>query len=271
MKWLALKKQAFLINLRLMKKEIQIFLTALMFFTRIPCPQWIDHNPEILNKSSRYFSLIGILVGVLSGLTLWVTAIFVPKEIALILSVITSVLVTGAFHEDGFADVCDGFGGGWTKEKILSIMKDSRLGTYGLIGLLLLLGLKFFTLNHLTIHEITILLITGHAISRFMATLLIYTTPYVQDIDKSKIKPSAKSIHFKDVLICGLIAIIPMFLFNHNASFILILPLLVAVYQLRKYFMKWIGGHTGDCAGATQQITEVLFYLSYLALWKYIY
>ncbi len=120
-----------------------------MFYTRIPCPKNIDHNPDYLNKASRYFPLIGWIVGGISFLVYYLSAVLFTNEIAVILALIAGILTTGAFHEDGFADVCDGFGGGWTKEKILMIMKDSAIGAYGAIGVVLLFLLKFQSLIQL--------------------------------------------------------------------------------------------------------------------------
>ncbi|NIJ46267.1 adenosylcobinamide-GDP ribazoletransferase [Wenyingzhuangia heitensis] len=249
-----------------MKKEIAIFLTAIMFFTRIPCPKNIDHSPEILTKSSRYFSLVGIIVGGFGAFVFYLSEFLFNDSISILVSIATTIWITGAFHEDGFADVCDGFGGGWTKEKILTIMKDSRVGTYGIVGLGILLAIKHQSLIELDLHTCIIALISGHAISRFAATTLIYTEPYVQDIDKSKIKPSAVGITIKDVLICGVFALIPLLFFFNPFVFLTLVPVLITKYLLAKYFHKWIGGHTGDCAGATQQLTEVVFYLSLIII-----
>src|SRR5436190_7873550 len=130
-----------------MKKELHIFFTALLFYTRIPCPKNIDHNPDYLNKTSRYFPLVGWIVGGITFVVYYLSAFIFTIEIAVILSIIAGILITGAFHEDGFADVCDGFGGGWTKEKILLIMKDSSIGAYGAIGLVLLFLLKFQSMS----------------------------------------------------------------------------------------------------------------------------
>jgi len=128
-------------------QHIRIFFTALMFFTRIPCPSWVDHSEEYLNKSSQYFPLVGGIVGAI-GLAVLLGALWVlPVPLAVLLSMVATVLATGAFHEDGFADMCDGFGGGWTKEKILDIMQDSRLGTFGAVGLGLLMAVKFLCLH----------------------------------------------------------------------------------------------------------------------------
>src|SRR4051794_21756033 len=111
-----------------MKKELRIFFTAIMFLTRLPVPRFTDHSPEYLKQSSRYFPLVGWIVGGIGALVFYLFSSFFSLELSLLASIIATVLATGAFHEDGFADVCDAFGGGWTKEKILAIMKDSRLG-----------------------------------------------------------------------------------------------------------------------------------------------
>ncbi len=105
----------------MIRREIQIFFAALMFFTRIPCPTWVKHSQETLNKASRYFPLIGWIVGAIGASVFWISSLLFPPVLAVLLSMIATILLTGAFHEDGFADVCDGFGGGWTQEEILRI------------------------------------------------------------------------------------------------------------------------------------------------------
>ncbi|WP_394420962.1 adenosylcobinamide-GDP ribazoletransferase [Tenacibaculum mesophilum] len=254
----------------MIKRQIHYFLTAVLFFTRIPCPKWVDHSPEILNKSSRYFSLVGIVVGSIAALAYFASAYIFPMDIAIVISMISSIWTTGAFHEDGFADVCDGFGGGWTKEKILTIMKDSRLGTFGVSGLVFILAIKFLALYHLQNLSIDLILviISGHSISRFIATVLLYTHDYVRDIDSSKIKPTTKQMSSKSLLISGIFGIVPLFFFQKPMVFLVLLPLLLTYLYMGHFFKKWIGGQTGDCAGALQQVSEIVFYLSLLALWK---
>src|SRR6188768_4304556 len=165
-----------------MKKQLHIFFTALMFYTRIPCPKNIDHNPDYLNKASRYFPLIGWIVGVISFVFYSIGAFLFTNEIAVILSIIAGILTTGAFHEDGFADVCDGFGGGWTKEKILTIMKDSAIGAYGAISLVLLFLLKFqslsevvSTINHQQTFALFLMFVSAHSVSRLAAISIVFT------------------------------------------------------------------------------------------------
>lgn len=252
-----------------MKEEINIFFTALMFFTRIPCPKWIDHSPDYLTKSSRYFPLIGLIVGA-AGAAVYITTSFLfPHAVALLLSMISTMLITGAFHEDGLGDMFDGFGGGWTKEKILLIMKDSRTGTYGIVGIISVLALKFAALFYMDAARIPIALITGHALSRFAASTLLYTLDYVRDGDESKAKPAAQKMSGLSLIIAAFFGITPLFLFFNPFVFITLIPVFAMRWYLGAFFKKWIGGQTGDCGGATQQLCEVAFYLSLSALWKF--
>lgn len=261
-----------------MKKELHIFFTCLMFYTRIPCPKNITHHPDYLNKATRYFPFIGWIVGSISFLTFYLFSFFLSTEIAVILAIITSILTTGAFHEDGFADVCDGFGGGWTKEKILMIMKDSAIGAYGAIGLILLFLLKFkllsesillFTNNILLIF---LLFISAHSLSRLAAISIIFTHEYSREDASSKSKPIAKQYTWKEVFGSFFFGLIPLLVFSYfDLKFLLaIIPVFITRYFLARYFQKWIDGYTGDCLGATQQVCEVIFYLSILFLWKFI-
>ncbi len=252
-----------------MKREIRIFFTALMYFTRIPCPKWVDHSEEYLNKASKYFPVVGIIVGTASAFIYWLVQLAFPAELAIIFSMITSVIITGSFHEDGFADVCDGFGGGWTKEKILLIMKDSRLGTFGVIGLGLILLLKWSTLKYFPLNTLMIALISGHAISRLNAVSLIFTDAYARDDDSSKSKPLATKMSLGELIFALLFGIAPLALFVNVYVFLVLLPLLFVRWYFSRYFKKWIGGYTGDCLGAVQQVSEVVFYLSLLLIFKY--
>lgn len=241
-----------------------------MFFTRIPCPKWVNHDAEFLRQSSKYFSLVGIIVGGIGALVFYGVSFLFSIEISILLSMVSTIYVTGAFHEDGFADVCDGLGGGWTKDKILVIMKDSRLGTYGAVGLILILALKCIGLREIPPHSIPLALISGHSLSRFIATTLIYTHPYVRDTDDSKAKPAAKNITISMLIVNGTLGVLPLLFFKSSLVFITLIPCyLIKIYMGAK-FKKWLGGQTGDCAGAVQQLCEVVFYLSLIAIWKFI-
>jgi adenosylcobinamide-GDP ribazoletransferase len=256
-----------------MKNEIRIFFTALMFYTRIPCPSYTDHSEEYLNKATRYFPLIGWIVGAGVVLTIYLLHFILPLPICVILSLATSVLMTGSFHEDGFADVCDGFGGGWTQSKILEIMKDSRVGTYGVVALIILFLLKISSTLELLQLDATFAfksIFLAHVLSRFTAISILFTHQYAREDATSKIKPLAKSLSVKNLAISAFITIPAFLLFQNPYVFLVFIPVYLMKIYLASYFTKWIGGYTGDCLGATQQITEVVIYLAMLILWKYI-
>lgn len=247
-------------------KEIKLFFTALMFITRIPVPKWVGYSEQNLNKCNRYFPLVGIIVGAVGGLVYWTASFLFPNSVAILLSMISTVLLTGAFHEDGFADVCDGFGGGWTTEKILDIMKDSRVGAYGMVGMILLLMLKFLALSSLPAAYVIPTLVAGHSISRVFAVSTMYNLPYVREDELSKVKPVTKNLHISDLWIAIILGLASFLPFMNWQIFLTVIPLLITKIWLEKYFKKWIGGYVGDCLGTMQQVTEVVFYLSIIAL-----
>lgn len=249
-----------------MRQQLHIFLTAVMFYTRIPVPRWVDHNPEYLNKATIYFPIIGWMVGGYTALIYFLCQLFLPVELSILLSFAAGIWMTGAFHEDGFADVCDGFGGGWTKEKILTIMKDSRVGAFGAIGMIVLFMVKFFALKALVSDlKIVPILIIAHTLSRYTALTFIFTHEYVRENDDSKAKPVAKKLGMKELIIATLFGQLPLLFFYPQWSvFLVLIPLLLLKQYLAWYFKKWIGGYTGDCLGATQQLAEVVIYLFFI-------
>jgi adenosylcobinamide-GDP ribazoletransferase len=262
-----------------MVHELRIFFTAIMYYTRIPCPAWVDHKEEYLNQATKYFPLVGWIVGGVAAVVFFIFDLFFDSSIAIVLSMAASILSTGAFHEDGFADVCDGFGGGWTKEKILLIMKDSRLGTYGVIGVVFILAMKFLALSAINdlpgipTSVFLLILVSSHALSRFFAASFIFTHSYVRLSEDSKAKPVASNIRVSHLYLAGIFGFFPFVsvaIFSQSYLFCLILlPLILLRQYLGYYFKKWIGGYTGDCLGAVQQLSEVLFYLSFIILWRF--
>ncbi len=269
----------------MIKSELRIFFTAVMFLTRLPVPAFTDHSQDYLEKSTRYFPLIGWITGAISALTFIIFSKYIGTDIAILASIIAGILTTGALHEDGFADVCDAFGGGWTKEKILLIMKDSRLGTFGVIGLICVLGAKFLLLKELptfmpdlsspttnvlfNYRYFLLIVIAAHSISRLMSVLTINLFDYVTDPDTSKSKPVTSRKPTAGIIVVACVfGLLPLTLLDWHFLFCLI-PVMYAGYQLACYFKKWIGGYTGDCLGAIQQVSELTFYLCAIIVWKY--
>ncbi len=256
-----------------MKKQLHLFFTAVMFFTRIPVPRNSSHNSATLQQSARYFPWVGLVVGGISAVALFLFRLVFSPALSILFSMIICILVTGSFHEDGFADVCDAFGGGWTKEKILSIMKDSRLGTYGVVGLISILSAKFLLLQELFLHygflQFSLIYLAAHSTSRLMAVTLMQQYPYVTDPDLSKSKPSAdRKLTFTEMSVAVTGVILPFVFLNRLFLLAVLPPVLTRIY-LGWYFNKWIGGYAGDCAGATQQVCEIFFYIGCILIWKF--
>lgn len=247
----------------------RLFFIALQFFTRIPIPGWVGYEPAWLQHASRYYPLVGIVVAAVTGFVYFLSALILPSAIAVLLSTIAGIYLTGAFHEDGFADVCDGFGGGYTRERVLEIMKDSRVGAYGAIGIGLLVLLKCATLAHLQPHAVIAALFVAHPVSRLFSAVLIWRMEYAKD--EGKAKPLAQSMTTPEITIAALITLLPLAATALGGwlSWLAILTGIaagvLATAWLARYFHRRIGGFTGDCLGAVQQLSEVAIYLGILA------
>jgi adenosylcobinamide-GDP ribazoletransferase len=250
-----------------------------MFFTRIPVPSFKDYNEDDLNKCTRYFPLVGIFVGGISFLVFYLSSLLFPTSISVVFSLLAGVLVTGAFHEDGFADCFDGFGGGWSKSKILDIMKDSRLGTYGTVALIFLFLLKFYALSAIVERfqdnwfSIFVIFITYHSLGRLAGISVSFLLPYSREDATSKSKPLAKSFSWKEVLGSALFGLLPFVFLLADISiyFLTAIPvLMILVLYSKYYFNKWIDGFTGDCLGCVEQFAEVFILLSFIAGCKFL-
>ncbi len=247
--------------------QLDLFFIALGFFSRIPMPHWVEVDEVKLNKASRYFGLVGIIIGAITASIFWTAQLYFPPSISVILSMIASVIITGGFHEDGLADTADGFGGGWKVEDKLKIMKDSRLGSYGALALILMIGLKWQLLVELALYDpkyTFIAIIASHGLSRVLAASIIFTEDYVRDIDDSKAKPLANQQSWNELLILMATGLVILFTLGGFLALYLLMVLSISRYLMVVWFRKQINGYTGDTLGAAQQITEVLIYIMML-------
>jgi len=244
--------------------QLRLVFTAIQFFTRLPVPRWTGYSERQLNDAARYFPLVGILVGLITGGVYLLAISVFPQPLAVLLAIISGILLTGGFHEDGLADACDGFGGGWDRPQVLAIMKDSRIGSYGVLGLVLALALKFAALAAVPSIQFLVIAVAAHSFSRFMAVSVMATQRYVRDDDSARAKPIAQSISSAGLVCAALFAFAPLAWLGSaglaGATGALALRLAAAQYIYRR-----IGGYTGDCLGAIQQVTEIGFYLALLA------
>ena len=250
-------------------RQVSLFLVATQFLTRLPLREQSDFQPAWLSRSARYFPLVGALVGIINVGVWWLFSRWFPPAVSVGFMIVASLLVTGAFHEDGFADTCDGFGGGTTPERVLAIMKDSRIGAYGTIGIVMLLGLKWATLVAIPVVAFPFLVIAAHTMSRWCPIGLIWGLRYVRS-DDGKSKPLANGLSGFDWILSGLIGSIALVAvalatdFAHHGLNVRIcvgaaLAALVTSGITAAYFRRRIGGYTGDCLGAVQQISELAF------------
>jgi adenosylcobinamide-GDP ribazoletransferase len=244
----------------------QLFLLALSFYTRLPYPQTLDY--KLLPRAAVYLPLIGWLVGGVTALSFYLADLVWPQTTAVILALIAGILMTGALHEDGLADVCDGFGGGMDKQRILEIMKDSYTGVYGFLGLSLALLLKISVLIAMPAAAVPSVLLAGHSFSRLSPLLLMRRYNYARGND-SKSSGAVYKPNLQELAFATVIALLPLALLPAVCA-LAIIPVLLATLLLGHYFYRRIGGYTGDCLGASQQVAETVFYLSVSALWIFI-
>jgi len=253
-----------------MRGQLELFLTALAFFTRIPVPAWLPWSPERLNHSARYFPWVGWVVGAACGGLLWLLCQVLPGSVAVVLSMAAGLRLTGAFHEDGFADACDGLGGGWDRGQVLTIMKDSRIGSYGAAGLVLMLLAKAAALTELaglSASHAALALCVAHPLSRLASTALIHRLDYVREDLDAKAKPLARALAGHELLVAAAGGLLPL-LWLPVATAALVAALVIAVtLWFARLIVRRLGGYTGDCLGAAQQLAELACYLGLLGAW----
>lgn len=253
-----------------MKAELAAFLAAVRFFTRLPVPDWIGHSQAQLDRAARYFPLVGALVGAIGAAATLGAALLLPAAIAILLGMAATLLATGAFHEDGLADSCDAFGGGWDKAQVLAIMKDSRIGSFGALAVGLALLIKFQALYAIDARAspagLAIALVAAHAASRLAPLALMRSLDYARDDDRGKAKPLARSIDNSGLALALLFGLGPCFMLAPSAALAGLSGVALTTTASAVYFRRRIGGYTGDCLGASQQLGEIAFYLGLLCV-----
>ncbi len=244
-----------------LRREGDFFLAALGYFTRLPVPARTGDSAAALNHSAKYLPAVGLLVGAIGALVFWLAAQFWPQSVAVLLAMAATIYVTGAFHEDGLADTADGLGGGWDKAKILAIMKDSRVGSYGVIAVVIALLGKFALLASLPAGQVALALVAGHAVSRAGAVSLMAGLDYARDDQASKARPLATRLGAGPLAVALLCAALPLALLAPGQALPAVALAALATLWLAAKCRRWLGGYTGDCLGAAQQVAELGFYL----------
>ena len=230
------------------KSELNLLFLTFQYYSRIPTPRTV-YSEEALSRSFRYFPLVGAVVGGLGGLVYWGGSFILPQEISVMLALIVMTLATGAIHEDGFADTFDGFGGGYDRERILAIMRDSSSGVFGVTALILLFGLEFLLLGNLPSRTLPFALIAAETSSRAVPLLLINTAGYARK-DESKGQHTRRKLSPLTLTAALLIALLSLLLIPWQAALITLPVYALLFLAFRRYLLRKIGGYTGDTLGA---------------------
>ncbi|WP_025733013.1 adenosylcobinamide-GDP ribazoletransferase [Carnimonas nigrificans] len=247
-------------------RQLYLMRLALAFLTRIPvsvgAPSALD-----LQHSRRYFSLIGAGIGVISLLFYTVILWWLSPLIAAPLTIAITLIITGGFHEDGLADTVDGIGGGHTPEQRLAIMKDSRIGSFGALALIMALLIKTAALLTLSDHPGVLAgtLITAAAISRAAAVIMMALLPYAR-LHNSKVVALSDTPQLTELLLNIVVAlIIAVIALGSWLTLVSALTIALMLWLLRSWFRRRLGGYSGDCLGMVQVVAELLIYLIVIA------
>ena len=263
-------------------QAVRHFLLALQFFTRIPVTgrlaAWVGYSPALLRASAGHFPGVGWIVGMAAAGTLAAVQQLLPQSnpyaplAAAIFSTLATVLLTGCFHEDGLSDVVDGLGGSHERDKALSIMKDSRIGAYGAMAMVLAVAGKTALLALLASHRLDLAmaaLLSAHVIARLWPLYVLRSLPHVGDTAQSKSKPLAESISRRGIASATLWALPAAALLawwqGWPALVLALLPSAAAALWMRQWLQRRLRGFTGDGLGATEQVAEIGFYLGLAA------
>jgi adenosylcobinamide-GDP ribazoletransferase len=249
-----------------MRRQVQLFLCALQFLTRIPVPRLSGFEDSWITRSAKYFPLVGQIVGALSAGVLLLAGEVWQGYVPLLLAITAGILITGAFHEDGLADTVDGLGGGRDAAHRLAIMKDSRIGAFGALALLLLLALKFAALAPFNIGMAALLLLASHGAARAAAVVAMCAMPYAGDPAVSKSKPVPDGVTAPEMFLAALFGLWPLLLLPLPLALAGMIGGLLLAMIIALAARRLVGGYTGDILGAIEQMFELGFLLGAAAI-----
>jgi adenosylcobinamide-GDP ribazoletransferase len=245
--------------LNILSKELNLFLIALTFYTRLSLLQPKNYQANLLSKANRYFPLVGMLIGLLAGGLAWLSLQIFPVSVSAWLMVFFAMAITGAFHEDGLSDTFDSLGA-WTVSDRLRIMKDSAIGTYGAAAMVFSVGIRFLFWSSLPVEHWFAAAVMVHTLSRILPLYVMWFLEYVREDETSKVKPVAKNITQFDLMMATGFGVVLLgfagYCFSTQLVISIGISLMVALGFIVYWFRKILGGYTGDLLGASQQISE---------------
>lgn len=240
---------------------------ALTLLTRLPFWRLRCIPPEAFAHTTDWWSAVGWLTAGTTALVLWGVAAWLPVYAAVVLAFGVRVLLTGALHEDGLADFFDGFGGGTTRERTLAIMKDSHIGTYGVLGLIFYVLLLTNAVAGLPVETAVRLILVGDPLAKFAASQLVNFLPYVRPLEQSKVGTAYRRMSMGAWLLSALFGLVPAAVLLPRPFGVCVLAPIAVTGLLIGFMRRRIGGYTGDCCGAAFLLSELAFYLAAVAVY----
>jgi adenosylcobinamide-GDP ribazoletransferase len=248
-----------------MKRIVRLFLGAVAFLTRLPVPQKIQCEPGALSSAAVFFPLVGLLVSAGAIILNHVFSRIVAHDVVIVVVLVFLIAITGGFHEDALADAADGFGGGWGKDQILSIMRDSRVGSFGALAIALTLLARFVFLSNIPPQRLDSYLVAGQVTCRWTALPLAFFLPPAREQSGQGARVAGKITAFTLIMGTLLTAAIVGVALEVKGLWV-ILAAVAVTGATGAYYRHRIGGLTGDCLGATNQIAEAAIYFAGVVL-----
>jgi adenosylcobinamide-GDP ribazoletransferase len=246
-------------------KPLRQFAAAVQFMTRIPMPAY-DYQPELVLGGAKFYPLVGAVVA-LGGIAVeFLLRPHLPTALTALAVVIYLIAITGGFHEDGLADAVDAFGGGWTRERMLEIMHDSRIGSFGTLAIVLSLGARWGLLAAMPVARFPWYLLAAHVLCRWT------TLPLGTFMNSARSDGLGARMAHKIPMSSALIGTALAFGIAGWALRLQAVAPVVAVSLITLltglYYRSRIGGITGDCFGATNQLAEIAVYVCGVWRWS---
>ena len=244
-----------------MKRVVKLFLSAVAFMTRLPVPVEMQGTPDTLASAAAFFPLVGLLVGGGAIILNHVFSGFVAHDVVIVIVLVFLIVITGGFHEDALADAADGFGGAWGKEQILNIMGDSRVGSFGALAIALALLARFVFLANVPAQKFDSYLVAGQVTCRWTALLLAFFLPPARQQSGQGARLAGRITTF--TLVTGSLMTFTILAVALGMKALWVGLVAIAMTELSgAFYLRRIGGVTGDCLGATNQLTEVAVYFA---------
>lgn len=240
---------------------------AFIFFTRLPLWRCVNVPKEYFSRVVELWPLTGWVTGALTAGVLWLCSQCMPPSMAVVMALLARLLFTGALHEDGLADFCDGMGGGSTRERVLAIMKDSHIGTYGVIGLVIYYMMLVMSLSAMPIWFACAAILSADPWSKWCTSQIVNVLPYARNEETAKNHTVYQHMGAGAWMLSLLIGLTPSaWILGRDWYSIGAMGITMLVTAMLMLLVnKRISGYTGDCCGAIALISELSYYVSLIA------